>query len=199
MAAPFEIIAAPLELYIAPTGTAFPAIDDDETTILAGDWALVGKSGSRNYSDDGVSVKHGQTIASFTPAGATVPRKFWRTAESLDISVTIMDLTVEAYASALNDAAITTVVASTGIAGEKSIELFQGDQVKTHALLARGLSPYLDGMFAQYEVPIVVNNSDSTEIVFNKGVPAGITLAFSAASDDTGDFGVYRAGTAVAL
>jgi hypothetical protein len=191
MAEPFEIIAAPLELYAAPIDTAFPAIDE----APAVGWIKVAASGKLNYSDDGVSVTHGQEISAFTPAGATVPRKVWRTSESLTIAVDIADVTAEAYALALNKATITTVAATALVAGEKSIPLFQGDQVATFALLARGLSPYDEEMFAQYEVPIVYQGADSIEVTYNKGEPALLTLEFTALSDDTGDFGTYRTGT----
>lgn len=195
MAEPFEIIAAPLELYAAPIGTAFPAID--EAPAVA--WKLVGKSGTRNYSDDGVTVTHEQELSEFTPAGATVPRKVWRVGEALTIGVDVADLSVESYAKALNEATITTVPASSGTAGEKSIRLFRGDQVETFALLARGLSPEDEALFAQYEVPIVYQGADSIEITYNKGEPAMVSLEFTALSDDTGDFGEYRVGTDPAL
>lgn len=196
MAEPFEIIAAPIALYVhAVDAAVFPAIDDDEATLLAAGWKLVGKSGTRNYSDDGVSVTHKQEISAFTPAGATVPRKVWRTSEALTIAVDIADVSAEAYALALNDAAITTVPAAAGVAGEKSLQLFQGDQVATFALLARGLSPEDETMHAQYEVPRVYQGSDSIEITYNKGEPALLSLEFTALSDDTGDFGAYRVGT----
>ena len=188
MAEPFEIIAAPLELYAAPVGTEFPAVDE----APAADWKIVGKSGTRNYSDDGVTVTHEQEISAFTPAGATVPRKVWRTGEALTIAVDIADLSTEAYAKALNEAAI-----DTSVPGEKSIRLFRGDQVATFALLARGLSPEDEALFAQYEVPVVYQGADSIEITYNKGEPAMVSLEFTALSDDTGDFGTYRVGTPI--
>lgn len=192
MSAPFEIIAAPLELYAAPTGTDFPAVDEEP----AAEWKIVGKSGTRNYDEDGVTVTHSQTISAFTPAGATVPRKVWRTEEGLVIAVNIADLSTEVYAKALNEAVVTTVAASATKAGEKSIKMFRGLQVATFALLARGLSPEDESMFAQYEVPIVYQGSDSIEITYRKGEPAMVSLEFTALSDDTGDFGTYRVGTA---
>ena len=195
MAQPYEIVAAPLARYVAEGDTVAPAIDDDDAAIIAAGWSLVGKSGTRNISDEGVTVTHSQEISRFTPAGATVPRKVWRTAEGLIIAASIADVSVEAYAMALNDAEITTVAADVGVPGQKSIDLFQGDQVATFALLARGLSPEDETLAAQYVVPRVFQGSDSIEITYNKGEPALLTLEFEALSDDSGDFGEYIVGT----
>lgn len=197
MAEPFEIVAAPLTLWLAPVDTAFPLIDDADSAIDPA-WIKVGTSGSRNYSDEGVTVTHGQEISAFTPAGATTPRKVWRTSEELTIAVEIADVSPAQYAKALNDATVTTVPAGAGVAGEKSIALFQGDQVATYALLARGLSPADEAMIAQYEVPRCYQASDSIEITYNKGEPAMLALEFTALSDDVGDFGTLRIGTAPA-
>ncbi len=195
MASPYEIVAAPLELYVAPIATPFPLIN----VAPAVAWVKVGASGTRNYSDDGVSVTHEQEISDFTPAGATVPRKVWRTGESMAIAVELADVTVEQYAKALNDAIVTTTVAAAGVAGQKSMALFRGDQVKTFALLCRGLSPVNEAMFSQYEVLIVYQGADSIELTYNKGEPAMLSLEFTALSDDTGNFGTYRTGVAPPL
>lgn len=194
MAEPIEIIAAPLSLYLAPVDTAFPDIDEAPGV----DWVLVGESGTLNETDDGVTVTHGQEISEWTPAGATVPRKVWRVAESLTVNVGIADLSTAFYAKIMNGASVTTVAAGVGIAGNKSFELFRGLQVETYALLARGISPENEDLNAQYEVPRVYEGADSIDITYNKGEPAILTCEFTALSDDTGNFGVFRTGTAPA-
>lgn len=193
MAEPVEIIAAPLELYTAPVGTAFPDIDE----APGAGWEIVGASGKLNISDNGVTVNHEQDFSEFTPAGATTPRKVWRTKEALTISAELADVSSALYARLLNDATVTTVAAAAGVAGNKSLELFQGDQVETFAVLARGISPADPLMFAQYEVPRSYQAAGA-KVTFNKGEPAMLSVEFTALSDDDGDFGVYRVGTAPA-
>lgn len=175
MAEPYEIIAGPVTLWLAPSGTAFPLVG----AVPAGPWAKVGTKGDRNYSDDGVTVQHSQKIETATPAGALGPVKAWRTEEGLIVTVTLWDMSLEQYALALAGAAPTTTAAGVGTAGSKKLGLSKGTDVLTYALLARGASAYGDLFTAQYEVPVVFQ-SGSPKITRKKGVPAGIELEFTA-------------------
>ncbi len=78
MPQPFEIIAAPITLYSAPTGSAFPDLND----VVPAPWTLIGTSGDRNYEESGVSATHDQTIEPFTMLGGPGIRKVGRTNES---------------------------------------------------------------------------------------------------------------------
>lgn len=176
---PFEIIGAPLTLWIAPIGTAFPLIDvapDDS------DWTLIGTNGDRNYSDAGVTVSHSQKIDQARPAGATGPIKAWRSEEDLMIGLTLWDLTLEQYIYALNGLAPSTTAAGADTAGFKKVGLSRGVEITAYALLARGESPYGAGMNAQYEVPRCYQSA-SPKTVFAKGKPAGLDLEFTALED----------------
>lgn len=175
---PYEIIGAPFTLYLAPVGTAFPLIDG----APAAAWIKVGSNGDRNYSEDGVTVAHSQSIETARPAGATGPVKAWRTEEDLKISLTLWDMTLEQYRKALDDVTVTTVAAGAGTAGHKMIPLSQGQEVTAYALLARGVSAYGAGFNAQYEVPRCFQ-SGNPEPVFTKGQPAGLELEFTALED----------------
>ncbi|MBS3927094.1 MAG: hypothetical protein KGZ65_00115 [Sphingomonadales bacterium] len=186
MAAPYEIVAAPLTVYLAAVGTAFPDVDESP----GGSWTKLGTSGDKNYSDDGVTVSLPQSIETFTPAGDTVPRKAFRTEEGLEISFTLVDLTPEQVAKVLDDAAITTVAASSGVPGTKKIPLRRGLQVANFALLARGISSVNDSLACQFEVDSCYQSGEP-EPVFNKGEPAGLELTFTAL-DVAGDGNPYR-------
>ena len=175
---PYEIIAAPFTLWLAPTGTGFPAIDADPDVA----WTLVGTNGDRSYSDDGVTVSHSQNVAQARPAGATGPVKTWRTEEDLTIGLTLWDLTLEQYRYALNGAAVSTTGAGAGAAGFKKIGLTGGRMVTPYSALLRGSSSYGDGCNAQYEVPVCYQ-SGSPKPVFAKGKPAGLALEFTAIED----------------
>jgi len=69
MAAPEEVVAAPLTIWLAPVGTAFPEID----AAPGVGWEKLGTEGDMNYDESGVSVSHAETVNDFTPAGSTMP------------------------------------------------------------------------------------------------------------------------------
>lgn len=199
MAAPYEILAGPLDLWLAPVGTAFPLI----TAAPAGPWAKVGTDGKRNYSDDGLAVQHSQKIDTATPAGAIAPVKAWRTEEGLIISVTMWDLSLEHYTTALGGAAPSAVAAGVGTPGTKKIGLSRGPDVLTYALLARGQSAYGDSFKGQYEVPVCFQNA-SPKPAFAKGKPSGLEMEFmalesSAAASELERFGRLIMQTAAPL
>ncbi|PAL20222.1 hypothetical protein [Sphingopyxis sp. GW247-27LB] len=175
---PYEIVSGPLTLYLAPVGTAFPLID----AAPAAEWKMVGTSGDKNYSDDGVSVQHSQSINKVRPAGSVGARKALRTEEDMMVTVTLWDNTLEQYALALSGVDPAATAAGVGTAGFKKIGLSRGEEVKQYALLARGKSAYDEKYAAQYEVPRCYQAASPT-VLYNKGVPAGIELNFDALED----------------
>lgn len=189
MAGALEIVAGPLTLWLAPVGTAFPAIG----AVPAGPWARVGTNGSRNYSDDGVAVQHSQKFDMARPAGAMGPTAAWRTEEDQIFTVTMWDMTLEQYMLALGGVAPVTTAAGAGTAGFRRLGLSRGSSVATYALMARGVSAYAEAYAAQYEVPVCFQ-SGSPKPAFKKGKPAGIELEFTtlenpSASAETERFG----------
>lgn len=188
MSAPYEIIAAPLTVYLAPVGTAFPLVN----AAPSGSWLKLGTNGNKNYDEPGVTVTHSQTIGTFTPAGGTAPRKAFRTAEAQLVEFSLADLTIEQYAKLLNDATVTTTV---GPPATKDINLLQGLTVTTFALLARGISPIADTLPAQYQVPIVYQD-ESPKPVFSKGGVAMLACRFAALDDLSLGFGKLIVQTA---
>ena len=189
---PYEIIGAPLTLWLAPVGEAFPAVDEDP----GGNWVKVGTSGDANYDPEGVTVTHNQTIETATPAGRTGAVKAWRTEEQLMAAVTLWDVSLEQYAAALNDAAVATVAAGVGTAGTKTIGLSQGQDVALYALLARGVSPYGNGLTSQYQMARCYQ-SGSPAVQYRKGQPAGLALEFMALEDPDAAAATERFGKLV--
>ncbi len=172
MTAPFEIIAFPFTVYFAPTGTTFPVIDDAAVT----GFTKIGTSGDRNYSEDGVTVAHEQTIEQFRALGGTGPRKVSRTEENLIVRFTLWDLLLEQYKLALNSNTVTTTAAASGVAGFRELDTYRNIDVALMALLVRGdVSPEGAGWNTQYEVPQCYQSA-SPETVFVKGAPAGLSL-----------------------
>ena len=138
--------------------------------------------------EDGLVITHSQTIDRHRMAGRTGAGKATRSAQELMISFDIVDMSLEVYAKALSDAAITTIVAASGVAGVKSIGLHQGYSVAEFAILVRGnVSPYVNGDSMQYEIPRAVQVS-SPAPGFNKASMAMLKFEFEALETDTGAF-----------
>jgi len=192
---PFEIIGAPLTLWAAPIGTAFPII----SAAPGAAWTRLGTNGDRNYENGGVTVNHSRSYDKVRTAGATGPVKAFLSEEDLMFGVTLLDITLEQYAYALNGNTITTVAPATGVPGTKRIGLSEAPGLtREYALLARGLSPYNEALPLQFEVPRCFQ-SGSPQPVFRKGGSgAGLALQFTAlenlsATSAEERFGLIRA------
>ncbi len=186
---PYEIIAAPFELWWAPVGTAFPAIN----AAPSSPWAKVGTSGKNNYTDAGVRVSHAQTIDQFRFHGGTGPRKAVRSEESLTVMVTMADISLEHYRLALNN----VTVATSATPDRKTATLYKGAQVAVMALLVRGPSPYDEALSLQYQIPRCFEGG-SPEIAYVKNAPAAIELQFVALEDLAAATDADRFGSLVA-
>lgn len=179
---PYEVIGAPLTLYLAPVGTAFTAVDEEPGAA----WVKVGKSGPKNYTPDGVVADLPAQYSVFRSAGSTAPRKIWRTEEDVKFRVTLADLTPEGHALALNGNAVTTTPAGAGTPGTKSVSLYRGSSVKTYALIARGPSAEMEDGVQQFQVPRVCQTG-SQSVTFANGQASGLALEFTAIDDETSD------------
>lgn len=179
-----EIIGQPLTLWLAPVGTAFPAFSDAEDAFDAA-WVQVGESGDENYTDDGVTVDLSQTIETFIGAGGTLPKKAWRTEESVDLGVNLADMRLEQLAFVLNDNTVTEDATD----GFRSIPLLRGVDVTEYALLARGVSAYDNTEVSQVQIPRCYQSAEPT-VTHNKGVAASAELTFAALDpeDDEANF-----------
>jgi hypothetical protein len=191
--APFQIIAGPAKVYVAPTGTAFPAVSVPSTSLdTGGTWSPLG------MTDGGVKVMHPQTIVELRTDQVTSVVKAVRSEESLEITFSIAELTLDKYAVALNSLATSGVTSN---ANDKTVNLYRGgSQVQTMALVVRGehLSPYGD-FNLQYEVPVVFE-AGAPESDFTRDNKALLALTFHVEVDpnrlnDAASFGVLRAGT----
>lgn len=195
MSTPYEVVAQPFTLWVAPVATAFP--DTDESP--SGSWTKVGTSGDLNYSEDGVTVTHSQSVELWRALGSTGPRKAFRGEEELRIALTLVDVSLEQYKNALNYNTVTDTAASAGEPGYRKIGLSRGLAVNQRALLIRGGdgSPYGDSFTMQYEIPIAVEAGEP-EVVYNKTEPAGLALEFVALEDPSAGSDDERFGRLVA-
>ena len=186
--APFEIIAAPAKIWVAPVGTAFPVID----VVPNQDWTLLGKAGDKNISEDGVTISHPQSVEVLRSLGSLGPRKIVRTEEDLMVSFTLIDLTLEMYRRMLNDNPITQIAATASAAGSKKLSMSRGRIVNQFALIAEGPSPYGENWNLRFKVPIIVNIGEP-EVVFQKGEAAGLLFELQAIEHETDGFGEVEA------
>lgn len=195
---PYEVIAAPFTLWVAPVGTAFPLID----VAPAVAWVKVGSSGNLNYDDAaGVTVEHSQKIVPWRASGDSGARKTFRTEEDLKIKLKLMDITLEQYALALNHNPVTDVAAGVGVAGYRKIGLSRGFTVATRALLIRGsVSPYgPDDWNSQYEVPIAAQTGNPSVGSPRAGVRFTATACARRAVRSAGDRAARTSRTAATI
>ena len=168
---PYEILTGVGELYIAPTGTAFPLVD----AVPGVAWRHLG------YTQEGVTVKKSSKIEKVMVDQKTGPVKAARAEEGLTIETQLAELTLENLADYLGNT-VTDTAAASGVAGTRSVGLYSGAVVKTFSLLFRGVSAY--GAYpSQYQVPMCYFDGD-TEMKHEKGGKnATIKAAFEALID----------------
>ena len=177
---PYEIIGAPLTLWVAPLGTAFPLIG----AAPAAGWTRVGTNGDRNYENGGVTVTHGKTYDKVRTAGASGAVKAFLSEEDLMFGLTLLDLTLEQYQLALNGNSVTTVAPGVGAAGTKRIGLSEDvGRTREYALLVRGLSPYNEELGMQYCIPRCYQSGAPAPVFRKGGTGAGLALQFEALED----------------
>lgn len=166
------VIGGPFEVWRADVGTAFPVLG----VAPAAGWNRLGVNGNRSYSEDGVTVRHPQSVNRIRPAGSTGPIKAARTDEDFEVQFTLWDLTLEQYAQALSQQAVTDAGTS------RSMPIYRGFSIPESALLIRGTSPYDDTLTMQYAIPRAYTEG-APEIAYVKGQPAGLEFLFVALVD----------------
>lgn len=194
--APYNIIVSPFEVWFAPTATAFPVVN----VAPIAPWTKFGLNGNDEYSEDGVKVKHEQTVDFHYFLGDTAPRKASRSREGLRVEFTVHDMTLEMYAIMMNQA----VTTAAGPPATKSVPLYRGLDVSLYSFLIRGPSPYMaEGALTgkmQYQIPVAAIDGEP-EVVYNKTEPAGLLISLMclvdpAAATDADKFGKLIAQTA---
>lgn len=175
---PHEVLAGPFTAYFAPVGTAFPAVGE----APGGSWTILGSGGNLNYSDEGIATQHGQTINYFTPLGSTIPTKAFRPDETHVIKLTLVDMTLDEYRTAMN------WNEKTNDDGFESISFKRGFEVRQRAMLLIGPNPLGDELQRQIRYHAVVQ-SGNPEPIYRKGEPAMLALEFTALADDSGEPG----------
>lgn len=184
---PFQILAGPARVYLAPTGTAFPAVN----AAPGGSWTDMG------MTEGGVTVRHTQNVEVITTDQYTAGVKGIRTEEGLEVEFSLAEMTLERYRYAMN---MVTVTSAAGPPATKSIQLYRGVDVARHSLLVRGPGSAYGDFGMQYEVPVVIQ-TEEPEVAFVKDDKSVLNCVFTslidlAAATDADRFGYLRMQTA---
>lgn len=184
-----EIIVGPVEVWLAPVGEPEP----DASEAPAANWVLLGKSGSKNRTEDGCTLRKLQTIEAdaFRSDGGTGPRRLARTAEDQFVDFTLMDLQAATLAYALTGEAsrVTQTPPASGVAGILKQELMRGLAMVYNALLVRSkASAELAGGVTQYYVPECSQVAE-LELGYMKSDPVKLAFSYRAIEDASAGFG----------
>lgn len=136
----YEILTGVGRLYVAPVGTAFPAL----TASPSGSWRDLGET------QEGVTVTYDEEIEEITVDQETGPVKAHRTSETLAVETNLAMATLENLADVLG-VTVTDTPPGSGTIGTREVPNYKGSAVKEFAFLFRGDSPYGDYP-AQYEI-----------------------------------------------
>ena len=176
-----EILVEPFECFLAPVGTAFPAVSGGTPKTP---WAPLGRYGDKNYSEAGATVTMSNTFGSFTSAGGVRKRKIWRTEQLWNVAFEVADFSPETLATIFDNATVTG-------ATEKKVSLALGFQVHLFALILRGPSPLTEGKFSQFEVNTCYQVANQAPKLAAKGAPAFLAVEFEAVEAEAGKWIEY--------
>ncbi len=172
--APFNQLAGiRLAIYLGPASEPPPAVN----AAPAGNWLRFG------VTDGGQKFKHLGDLEYRSDDDHVVDVLAFRTTDGIEVTATLVDLTLEQWARYLNN--VSKVVAAGGPPAIKTMPLAKGAFPTRYAMLLTGaiLSPY--GAFPGFGyIPIGVFGGEP-EVGFTKDDRAGVEFTFHALADDT--------------
>jgi hypothetical protein len=166
----YELVTGVGELYVAPVGTVFPAVNASP----ASPWRLLGDT------DGGVSFIPDDKVEKIHTDQRTGVVKKTRTEEEPKVKTKFVVHTLENLADFFG-LTLTDTAPGSGTIGTREIQLYRGSEVKEFALLFRGSSPYGDYP-AQYQLKRG-SFDDIGDIVYDKKGTALIPVTFGAMED----------------
>lgn len=187
----YDLLTGVGRIYIAPQGTAFPAL----IAAVASPWRDLGET------EGGVKVAFDDKLEEKMVDQETGPVKVWRTEEHVTIETKLATATLENLADVLG-VGVVTVPASAGVAATRAVPLYAGFGIKEFSYLFRGFSAYGD-FPAQYEL-IRGYFGGASELDHQKGASTPISCKFFAlinlnAGGDAEKFGrlIHQTGAAL--
>lgn len=182
MPAPYQLMNGPFEVYTAPVVEIHPDVATPKASI-SGNWTLLGVSGDKDITEDGITIMVEQEVSKFRGLGSIATRKMFRTSQDVVISFTLADASIENYSDALDGNPVQN------LEWRRRIQLLMSADVSQLSLLIRGdgKSPY--GEFnTQWWIPRASHDAP-LETKYVKGEPVGLAFRFTALVDDTYDLG----------
>lgn len=179
---PYQLMNGPFEVWTAPTVEIHPDVATPSASI-GGNWTLMGISGDKDITEDGITIMVEQDVQKFRGLGSIATRKMFRTSQDVVISFTLADASIENYSDALDLNPVSN------LEWRRRIQLLMSADVAQQSLLIRGdgKSPYGD-FNTQWWIPRASHDAPlETKIV--KGEPIGLAFRFTALVDDTYDLG----------
>lgn len=167
---PYAILVGVGQLYVAPVGTAAPAL----TVTPSSPWVSLGET------DDGVKLSKTRNREAFTSDQRTGKVKVVQTEEGITLETNLHESTLENLASVMGGTVSVTAPGS-GTIGKKTLKLYGGATVAEYAFLFRGNSPY-GNWPGQFYLPRGYMDDD-VEMEFKKDEKTLIPVKFEALED----------------
>jgi len=185
---PFDIIVGSADVYVAPIGEAFPAVN----AAPAGNWVSLGRT------EGGVTVTYSQDVKEIEVDQALLPVKTIRTKAGMKVEFQLAEITLERFAKALELAVVDTPPGP-GTIGTRAVTLGAASAITGYALLIRGPSPYGDWNM-QWELPKVAQTGE-VKMQYVKDDKMVLPTAWTVMEDpnNPNQFGTLRAQDAAAL
>lgn len=170
---PFGQLVGPVKVYIAPYGTAEPAIN----ATPSGSWIEMGAT------DGEQSIEYAQEIERYSDNDHTSHVKVERSEEEVIVGFTLVNMTQEHFARVLHDVSKVMTTTSGGV-NVKRMPFKRGASVTEYALLLKGQSdsPYGDFPGQNY-IPRCFSDSAPTP-TRGKGQRAELECSFVGLEDD---------------
>lgn len=169
---PYGHLVGPCKVYIAPVGTAVPAVN----AVPTSPWTELGET------DGEQEVSHAGTLTFFYDNDHQGPVKAVRPQEDPEVTFTLVNLTLENYGAILDTAS--DVTSDAGPPATKKLPVKRGSVPTEYALILTGsvLSPY--GAYpGMYVFPRGVFDGEPAP-TFSKDGRAALECSFRVLEDD---------------
>ena len=178
-----NIIAGPVSIYLAATGTAFPSL---ATAPAAADWATAGFK-AVGYTEAGAEITDTPTVLAVKPDEVIGVAKQFPTDLKTEIKLTLLEATLENWSRAVALASL-----SNPGSGTKTMSVGSGNPLQEFALGLQGTGP--GGANDRVATIWRVNSLAAVTVNFARKKNSVIAVTFTALVDSTKSSGydVYQ-------
>lgn len=154
-------------VWVAPVGTAFPAVD--ETPAAA--WFQIGTDGSKSYSEDGITLRRNVSVERIRTLGTTMVRKAAITEADFEVEFSVVDMAPDQVLLAMggDEADVTNVPSAVGVPGTDTIVVPTSPTPVQRAVLVRlDGSPAGPSFLTQVQIQVAIQTGGG-EATMSKG------------------------------